>query len=116
MAKHIILGNNGEQMACNYLSGLGFNILQRNYRYKKAEIDIIASKEDLLLFVEVKTRKGKRFGEPEEAITQPKINLIIMAAEQFIEESNWLHAIRFDVIAIHYIQPIELTHIEDAFY
>lgn len=116
MASHINLGIEGEQLACNYLAGEGFKVIERNYRYKKAEIDIIAVKEKLLIFVEVKTRKSKLFGEPEQAVTQSKIDLILKAAEFFIENYNWPYNIRFDVIAIHHSRPIELTHIQDAFY
>jgi putative endonuclease len=93
-----------------------YEIVERNYRYKKAEIDIIAKKEKLLIFVEVKTRSSKQYGEPEEAINQSKINLILSAADYFIEAYNWEFDIRFDVIAVHYIHPVEIMHIEDAFH
>lgn len=116
MAKNIELGNKGERLACNYLLRKGFEILERNYRYKKAEIDIIAVKGKLLLFVEVKSRKSKSFGEPEHSIDQSKENLIIAAAEYYIENINWKSDIRFDIIAIHFTEPAEIFHIEDAFY
>jgi putative endonuclease len=103
-------------MACNYLIEKGFEIVARNYRYKKAEIDIIAVKEKLLLFVEVKTRKSKSFGEPEHSVNQLKENLILSAAEYYLEMIKWKFDIRFDIIAIHFTQPAELFHIEDAFY
>ncbi|QHT69010.1 YraN family protein [Rhodocytophaga rosea] len=116
MAKHIITGNTGEKMASKFLEEKGYEVLERNYRYKKAEIDIIAKKENVLVFVEVKTRKSKLYGEPEEAVNQSKINLILLAAENFIESYNWLFDIRFDVIAIHYTHPAEIVHIQDAFH
>lgn len=116
MAKHIITGNIGEQLASRFLEERGYEVLERNYRYKKAEIDIIAKKEKLLLFVEVKTRTSTLYGEPEESINQSKINLILSAAENFIETYNWLFDIRFDVIAIHYTHPVGITHIQDAFH
>lgn len=116
MPNNIDLGNRGEQMACNYLLEKGFQIIERNYRYKRAEIDIIAVKQKLLLFVEVKTRKSKLFGEPEHSIDPLKEKLIISAAEYYIESNNWIFDIRFDVIAIHFTEPVELFHIEDAFY
>jgi putative endonuclease len=116
MAKHIETGNIGEQWASKFLEEKGYEVVERNYRYKKAEIDIIVKKEKVLVFVEVKTRKSKLYGEPEEAVNQAKINLVLAAAENFIESYNWMFDIRFDVIAIHYTHPVEIMHIQDAFH
>jgi putative endonuclease len=116
MAQHMITGNAGEQAASRFLEQEGYVVVEKNYRYKKAEIDIIARKDKLLIFVEVKTRTSKSFGEPEEAVSQSKINLILMAAESYIEAINWEYDIRFDVIAVHYSHTVEIVHFQDAFH
>ncbi len=115
MSSNQLLGNKGEQWAAEYLAGKGFTVLERNYRYKKAEIDIIARKDKLLIFVEVKTRSSTEFGEPEEAVSKSKTALVQLAAEQYMEQTGWLHDIRFDIIAIHVQNPPQIFHIEDAF-
>lgn len=111
------IGNTGEQLATEYLIKRGYEIVVRNYRYKKAEVDIIARKDKLLIFVEVKTRRSNLFGEPEEAVNQAKITLLLAAAEHFVETTDWRYDIRFDIMAIrHDRKPPEITHFEDAFY
>jgi putative endonuclease len=116
MAQHINTGITGEQLASRFLEQAGYTVVEKNYRYKKAEIDIVAKKDNVLVFVEVKTRSSKSFGEPEEAVNQSKINLILSAAENFIEVIDWKYDIRFDVIAIHYTHPLEIVHFQDAFH
>lgn len=110
-------GKYSEDLATSYLQDKGFIILARNYRYKRAEIDIIAQKDMCLYFVEVKARKNVNFGYPEEAVKTYKQKLLKQAAEDFIVKHNWDYQIRFDIIAI--IQEkntIDLVHFEDAFY
>ncbi|MCR9250371.1 MAG: YraN family protein [bacterium] len=107
------IGITGENQAASYLEGLGFEILERNYRYKRAEIDIIAMKSNLLLFVEVKARKNNRFGNPEEFVSNSQKKLIIEAADDYIHAINWQKNIRYDIIAI---TGKELEHFQDAFY
>ncbi|QNF32431.1 YraN family protein [Adhaeribacter swui] len=118
MAKHNQTGQIGEKIAAAYLVENGYTILASNYRYHRAEIDIIAQKSTVLIFVEVKTRTTTRHGFPEEAITPKKVDLFLLAAEEFIYQLNWQHDIRFDIIAIsggdHL--PYEIHHIEDAFH
>lgn len=109
-------GNKAENIAARCLQNKGFAILARNYRYKRAEIDIIARKDTCLYFVEVKARKNTNFGYPEEGVTKYKQTLIKAAAENYISVHNWEDAIRFDVIAITQKKNnIELFHFEDAF-
>ncbi|WP_115375737.1 YraN family protein [Adhaeribacter pallidiroseus] len=118
MAKHNHTGQIGEELATSFLIEKGFAILAKNYRYKRAEIDIIAQKPGLLLFVEVKTRTSNYHGFPEEAITQKKVDLFLLAAEEFIHQLSWQHDIRFDVIAVsggNHV-PFQIHHIEDAFH
>jgi putative endonuclease len=111
-----LLGQRGEQWAADLLTSKGFKVVERNFRYKKAEIDIIAQQGKLLIFVEVKTRTNLDFGEPEEAVSHNKIRLILMAAESYIKNTGWFYDIRFDIIAIHSQNQPEIVHIEDAFY
>ena len=110
-------GKLGEDKAADYLQQQGYNIVARNYRYKQSEIDLICIKDRLLVFVEVKTRSSKAFGEPESFVSLRQQKAIIRAAEVYIQEVNWKEDIRFDIIAI-YKKGVEeeLTHLPDAFY
>lgn len=117
MATHNDTGHKGEAIAIEYLQKQGFNILARNYRYKKAEVDIIAQKSNLLIFVEVKTRTSNRHGYPEEFVSQKKTDLFLLAAEEYIYHYNWQHDIRFDIISITASGPaVQVHHIQDAFH
>lgn len=107
-----IIGNIGEEKAVELLIKKGFSILERNYRYKKAEIDIIAKYDTFLVFIEVKTRKNNDFGNPEETVSERKIELFQNAAEHFMIENNINLMLRFDIIAI---TGNEIIHFEDAF-
>lgn len=111
----------GETLAANLLQQKGFRILCRNYRKGRTEIDIIAAAKDLLVFVEVKTRRGSNsFGFPEEAVNRKKAARIIWAAGFYIDTIDWKKDIRFDIISVHLSgqsdESPELYHIEDAFY
>jgi putative endonuclease len=94
------IGKAGEEMAVKFLKKGGFTILKRNQRFQRAEIDIIAQKEDLLLFVEVKLRSSDEYGEPEEFVSKAQANLILDAAEEYILANDWKGEIRFDIIVI----------------
>ena len=110
------LGQAAEDLAAHHLQKQGFTIIARNYRYERAEIDIIAHKEGLLLFVEVKARSSDQFGHPEAFVTPQQQALVHAAAEHYIIAQDWNHAIRFDVIAIlNSKDQVQLTHFEDAF-
>jgi len=113
---HIRTGQHGESMAAQYLQQAGYTILHRNYRYKRAEVDIIAQKGDLLVFVEVKTRASDVYGYPEEAVSPRKEELLLTAAAAFIEQQDWQHEIRFDIISVTLSTPPVIYHIEDAFH
>ena len=109
-------GKIGELLAQNFLTQNGYEIIARNYRFGRAEIDIIAQKGDLLVFVEVKFRKSKFFGMPEESISPKKTDMIQSAADQYIYHVNWNKPVRYDVISILQIaDKTEYYHIEDAF-
>ena len=117
MSDKIKKGNEGEQMAANFLIAKGFEIVVRNYRYKQCEIDLIMKKSNWLIFVEVKTRSSSAFGHPEEALDWKQEQRILEAAENYTYEINWQGNVRYDVVAISLqYQPPEIVHIEDAFY
>lgn len=89
-----------EKLACDFLEASGFEIEKRNYRAKNGEIDIIARKDELVVFVEVKARKTKTYGEPVEAVTPTKIERIRGAALEYLRETGSKGKLRFDVISI----------------
>ncbi|MDG4477000.1 YraN family protein [Thiovibrio frasassiensis] len=100
-ASTISLGQQGETLACRYLSRQGYRVLARNYRTKQGEIDIIAEERNSLVFVEVKTRRGHQCGHPFEAVTPAKCRQISKAALQYLAETGREgQAARFDVVAI----------------
>lgn len=104
-------------MAHDYLVKNGFEILETNWRFSKAEIDIICKKEELLVFVEVKTRSNCHFGAPEEFIDDKKIGLITDAAGEYMKSINHEWECRFDVISIIWRKTgSTLKHLEDAFF
>lgn len=88
MADHNELGKEAEDLAAEFLLKNGYKILVRNFRYQKAEIDIIAEKDNLIIVAEVKARSTDFFILPQEAVTKGKIKLIVMAANHFMEEFN----------------------------
>lgn len=114
MALHNKIGENGEDLATNFLLSNGYNVLEKNYRFDRAEIDIIAKKDKILVFVEVKTRTTDFYGNPEDFLSVAQQKRITKAAQHFIEKNNWQNEIRFDIIAIN--THNELHHIKDAFF
>ncbi|HID70640.1 MAG TPA: YraN family protein [Desulfobacterales bacterium] len=97
----ISLGKKGEDLAASFLKKNGFQIIQRNYRQKIGEIDIIARQNEWLVFIEVKARKSIRFGQPFEAVTQNKQAQICRVALDFMTRNKLLdQPVRFDVISI----------------
>ncbi len=120
MATHNDLGRIGEELAAGFMQQKGYQILDRNYRFKKAEVDIVAfSMEPAeLVFIEVKTRSTNDFGYPEEAISTTKLQRIFQVADAYIYEKRMTTVpIRFDVIAISMELPEHplIHHIEDAY-
>jgi len=115
MGKNNTLGLEGEQLASDYLKNKGWIIHEMNYRFSRSEIDLIAAKNDLLIFVEVKTRTNTSFGLPEEFVDEKKAENIHKAADHYIREIDWKGNIRFDIIAIIKKRGMEILHIEDAF-
>lgn len=117
MADHNEFGKLAEEMAVKYLEDLKYKILARNYRFMKAEIDIIAEFENELVVVEVKARNSDAFIEPQEAINKKKMRLLISAANDFSENYKYDLNTRFDVITIlpDEQNKLEITHIINAF-
>ena len=120
--KHI--GDRGEDVAADYLEAQGYTILERNYRFERAEVDLVcfqpqgdASGE--MVFVEVKTRTGLGFGRPEDAVDEAKQRQIIKAAKAYLYESRMENArSRFDVIGVvlQGEDDPEIEHFENAFW
>jgi len=117
MAQHNLTGNTGEALAAAYLSGKGYAILHQNWRHSHWEVDIIAEKETILHFVEVKTRRTKKFGHPEESVGKKKIQNLINAAEEYLYQYPQWKRIRFDILSITILkdEPVEYFLIEDVY-
>lgn len=116
MATHNETGTKGEKLAQEFLITGGYTILETNYRFKKAEIDIIALKNKTLAIVEVKTRTSTHFGAPESFVNNKKIKLIVEATNAYVESKNLDYEVRFDIISIVMGQSNEINHIENAYY
>lgn len=117
MAEHNHTGEQGEQLACQWLEAKGFSILHRNWRHGRDEIDIVALDGDFLVVVEVKTRSTARWGDPETAIGPAKRRNLMRAATELVHSIPEDRELRFDVISItHTAAGPEILHIPDAFY
>jgi len=112
------LGLRGENIAKAHLIDDGYTILEERWRYNKAELDIICSKDKALIFIEVKTRTSKYFGPPEDFVTEKKKKLMSMAASAYMQKVNHDWEIRFDIISITIgsDQDFQLDHFQDAFF
>lgn len=100
MAKHNQLGKRGEQMAEAYLINLGYAILHRNWRHSHYEIDIIAIKNKVLHFVEVKIRSSAVFGLPEDNVTKKKFQSLLNAADEFLHQHPQYKHVQYDILSI----------------
>ncbi|MCC8425107.1 YraN family protein [Mucilaginibacter sp. UR6-11] len=118
MALHNDLGRLGESLAKTHLERTGYEILDENWTYGKAEIDLIAYKDKVIIFAEVKTRTGTGFGEPEDFVDVRKQKLLADAADEYIFLMDHQGEVRFDIIAILFNNETnyKLNHIEDAFW
>lgn len=117
MAEHNNLGKQGEELAEKYLLQKGHTILCRNFRYGRAEVDIVSREGSIVVFTEVKTRSNERFGFPEEFVGKEKMRLMKEAAEEYLYKHRLETEVRFDIISVAPVKG-ELTvhHIEDAFF
>mgnify|MGYP000314117519 FL=1 len=117
MAEHNELGKLGEQKAVKFLQDKGYTILETNWTFQKAEIDILAQKEDTLAVVEVKTRSSLEFGLPQDFVNPKKIQLLVKAVDAFVNKRNIDLNVRFDIIAIHKNdKTFVIEHLIDAFF
>lgn len=111
------LGKLGEELACELLRKKGYLIKKRNYRFDRAEIDIVAEKDAMIVFVEVKARESDYLSDAALLVPMKKQKQIIKAADAYIKENDLSNESRFDiVIAIVNSKYKKLDHLEDAFY
>lgn len=117
MAVHNDFGKEAETAAADYLQKEGYKILVRNFRYQKAEIDIIARIENTIVIIEVKARSTDAFINPEEAVTKTKIKLLILGANHFVENMQEEINVRFDIISVllEKDKTLKINHIINAF-
>lgn len=117
MSETIELGKAGEVIAAEFIKEKGYLILERNWKFGKTEIDIIARDGIFTVIVEVKTRSSNFFAEPEAAVTRKKQRILVRAANAFMNYRKQRGEVRFDVIAILILPGSQqVNHIEDAFY
>ena len=115
MSKHLSLGKKGEDIAASYLINKGYEIIDRNWKTERLELDLIAKKDGIYVFIEVKTRSTSFYGNPEEAITKAKKDNILEAVELYLEEKNIDSEIRIDVVTLILKENSHsITHLEDA--
>ena len=118
MAAHNDLGRLGESLAKAYLLNKGYRIMDQNWKYGRAEMDLVAFYEEKIIFVEVKTRSRTDHGEPEEFVDWKKERQMEFASAVYIERKKHEGEIRFDIIAIVFENKdlYIINHIEDAFW
>ncbi len=113
VAPHLLQGRRGERIACRYLLRKGFDILARRFRSRSGELDIVAFDEEILVFVEVKTRSSGKFGEPWEFVDWQKQQILRRTAEDFIADYDLgQYAFRFDIVSV---LGKEVTLLRNAF-
>jgi putative endonuclease len=116
MAKHLDTGREGEEMAAEWLLAQGFVILYRNWKYSYFELDVIASKDTILHFIEVKTRTTDTYGHPEEGVTAKKLERLMNAGEEFLYQYPEWKRIQYDILSIrlHRYKAPEYFFLEDV--
>ncbi len=113
MTDKIEIGKEGEARAENFLKEKGYEVIAKNYRFKRSEIDLIVRQGNWLVFVEVKLRSSSMFGNPEQSVNEAKRKKVMEGAAQYLLDTNWQGNVRYDIVAIH---KKEIVHFEDAFY
>ena len=117
MAAHNDLGKEGEEEAVRFLERQGYHILHRNWRCGRKELDIVAELDGELIVIEVKTRRDKKFGLPEECISETKIRRIVSSTDAYLRKFQIDKPVRFDIISLIGTEPpLEIEHIVNAFY
>ena len=117
MAEHNLTGNQGEALAATWLAQNGYRVLHQNWRHSRWEVDIIAEKDGILHFVEVKTRRSKRFGEPEESVDRAKIRYLLKAGAHYQYAHPQWKRVQYDVLSITLVtgKPPAYFYIEDIY-
>lgn len=117
MAEHNRTGERGEQVACEYLKEHGLRVLHQNWRNGRDEVDIVAETNERLVFVEVKTRHGDQYGDPEVSVTKRKQRCLIRAADAYVNMFAVEKEVRFDVVSVIFEPGTKrILHIPEAFY
>ncbi|WP_223034587.1 YraN family protein [Hanstruepera marina] len=117
MAQHNELGKKGEKLAVDYLLENGYDIVERNYRFDKAEVDIIAQLNDVLAIVEVKARSTADFGDPQDFVKPKQIKNLVKAVDEYVTVNDLDVEVRFDIIAITKVgKGYNIEHLENAFF
>jgi len=117
MAQHNQLGKRGEQIAVDFLLDKGYDIVERNYRFDKAEVDIIAKNKNILAIIEVKTRSTVDFGDPQDFLKPKQIQRIVKAVDEYVTANKLEVEVRFDIVAIVIKgKTFDIEHLENAFY
>lgn len=115
MAEHNKLGSLGEELAEDFLIKKNYEIKERNWRYLKAEVDIIAETDEYVVAVEVKTRSSDDFGDPQDFVSKKKIQLLVEAMNAYVEKYDIDKEVRFDIIALTKQEKgFRIEHLEDA--
>lgn len=117
MAQHNELGRWGEQLAADYLQQKGYDILERDWKSGHRDLDIVAKDGDVLVFVEVKTRRNRLFTDPEMAVDYQKIRHLQQAANHYVKRFAVDLDLRFDIVTVTGTPDTkaEIDHIVDAF-
>jgi putative endonuclease len=117
MARHNETGKKGELQAATWLKEQNYDVLYVNWRHSHYEIDIIASRYNVLHFIEVKTRNSIAFGYPEEDVSKKKLDSLMNAAEEFLIQNPGWKRIQYDVLSItkRKDHPLEFFLIEDVY-
>jgi len=110
-------GDNGEELAAVYLIQHGYTIVETKWTWERFELDIVAARDNVIVFVEVKTRYSNTYGEPWEAVNKGKRKRICTAADAYIQQQIITKEPRFDIISILKIgNEVTVQHIEEAFW
>lgn len=117
MAFHNQLGKRGEDIAVQFLIKTGYTILERSWKWKHLEIDIIATKNNLLVIVEVKSRTSAQYADPDDTISKHKLRHLYDITERYMEVNHTPMEVRYDLITvIDHGETCSVEHIEEAFY
>jgi putative endonuclease len=115
MAKHNEVGKEGERQALVYFTQNGYQILHQNWRFAHWEIDLIASKNNVLHFIEVKTRTSNKYGFPEDEVTAKKMKFLMQSADEYLHRHPHWQRIQYDILSIVLQPQIAYFLIEDVF-